>query len=306
MTNCDSWETLELRRNFQRRSHSSRRFGSRREPPPAPQPPRAGTSPKIRPGRRHPTIERRHADRDLADAFGGGPLRLDRGGQPVDVPLDRLDAVLLNSQMARSIKPKGSYHRLVLRNGARLTVTSVAADRKTVTAKSLFGEVVRIPLTELANLTTLGGQAIYLSDLKPLRYESKPFLGLSWPLVPDRSVSGGDLRLGGGTYDKGIGLHSACSTTYAVPDGAVRFEAMIGLDEDTGRRGSVSMRIRSGDRIVFEDGKIMGRNATREVRVPLGPSDREITIEIGFGDGGDVQDDLDLGHARFVVTPRSQ
>jgi hypothetical protein len=235
-----------------------------------------------------------------------GAVQFDRGGSKIEVPIIQIDALLLNSQLTRASKASGVYRRLILRNGARLTVTSVTADSETLTVKLPYQDGVRIPIRELAMLMTFRGPGVYLSDLKPVRYESKPFLAVNWPLVADRSVSGGDLRLGDGTYDKGIGLHSACSVTYAVPPGAMRFEAIVGLNEDTGRRGSVSLRIRSGGRTLFEDGEVTGRRPPREVRAPLGPNDREITIEIGFGRGGDVQDDVDLGDARFVVPPRRQ
>src|SRR5947209_2433060 len=58
-----------------------------------------------------------------------------------------------------------------------------------------------------------------------------------------RSVAGGDLRLGGGTYDKGSGMHSRSRATYAVPAGATRFEAVVGLDEVSGRSGGVQIQL---------------------------------------------------------------
>jgi hypothetical protein len=233
----------------------------------------------------------------------GGPLRLDRGGQAAEIPLERIDAILLDSQLARITRPKGIYRQIVLRNGARLTVTSVFGNGKTLTTKTVLGESIQIPTSELAALNTLGGPAVYLSEMKPLRYESTPYLGVAWPLMTDRSVRGNDLRLGGGCYEKGLGLHSACTATYAIPSGAIRFECIAGLDEETGKRGSIVLRIKTNSRTLVNDLELAGGDASRELRFPLTPADKELIIEVGFGRGGDVQDDIDLVDARFVVSP---
>jgi hypothetical protein len=231
-----------------------------------------------------------------------GPLRLEVGGQTVDVPRERLDALLFSSELARSAKPREAYHRLTLQNGTRLSLTQVSANGETLSGTTLFRELVRIPWSEVAALNTLGGAAVYLSDLKPLRYEARPFLGVKWPVVVDRSVAGGDLRLGGGTFDRGIGLHSACVLTYSVPKQSLRFEATIGLDEETGRRGSVTIQVSAdGRRLLDPVLEIDGSDAPRELRLALPAGTKELAIEVGFSRGGDIQDHLNLAEARFIV-----
>ena len=59
----------------------------------------------------------------------------------------------------------------------------------------------------------------------------------------DGSAAGLDLRLAGSTYDKGIGLHSHSRLSYAVPRDCRRFEALVGLDDRAGRRGSGRIRV---------------------------------------------------------------
>ncbi|AMV35491.1 NPCBM/NEW2 domain protein [Pirellula sp. SH-Sr6A] len=46
----------------------------------------------------------------------------------------------------------------------------------------------------------------------------------------NKSVSGEALRVAGQTYERGIGTHSTSVITYALPDGALRFQATAGLD----------------------------------------------------------------------------
>lgn len=46
----------------------------------------------------------------------------------------------------------------------------------------------------------------------------------------DKSVNGGPLRVGGKNYDNGLGTHSTCVLTYDLPEGALRFTSLAGLD----------------------------------------------------------------------------
>src|SRR5437588_568541 len=85
--------------------------------------------------------------------------------------------------------------------------------------------------------------AAYLSDLKPLHYEHKPFVGGAWPLVNDGSVTGHELRLAGSTFDKGLGLHSESRVTYALSGKYQWFEARVGLDPERGKKGRVRIRV---------------------------------------------------------------
>jgi hypothetical protein len=233
-----------------------------------------------------------------------GPLRIESNGQVFDVPRDRIESIVLNSELARIPKPAGKYWRMVLNNGARLSLVSVTSDSVSIFGKTLFGETVRFPLAELAVMSGMGGPAVYLSDLKPLRYEHTPYLGVHWPLAVDRSVAGNELRMAGGTFDKGLGLHSACEVTYVVPPNAKRFEALVGLDEFTGRRGAVLLDVKADGRsLQSKPLALSGRNPPRELRLPLPSGCKELTIRVDFGPGGDVQDHVDLADARILVAP---
>src|SRR5439155_2426063 len=106
------------------------------------------------------------------------------------------------------------------------------------------------------------GKAVYLSDLKPTVYEHRPFLDVRWPYEMDRSVAGNELRLGGSTYDKGIGLHSESRLSFTLNGQYRRFEALVGLDDRTGQGGRVLVR-------VLVDGR------------PKGDNDKELTSAAG-------------------------
>lgn len=233
-----------------------------------------------------------------ASAFaGGGPLRLDSA----DVGRDRIDAILFNSELARPRKVRGPYRQLVLRNGARLSLKSAALRGGELDGTTLSGAAVRVPLAEVAALNTYQGKAVYLSDGPPKRYDHTPYLGTHWPFAADRSTAGSDLRLGGGTFDKGVGLHSECRATYAVPAGALRFEALVGLDEFAGRTGAVRVAVEADGKPLAPPVDLAAGDTSKEFRLALPRGAKELTLVVEFGRGGGVQDHVDWADARFII-----
>src|SRR5262249_47929596 len=132
-------------------------------------------------------------------------------------------------------------------------------DGQTLTGKTLFGAAVSIPAKDLVALYVFQGRAVYLSDLKPRRYEHTPYLDVAWPYVADGSVAGRMLRVGGSVYDKGLGLHSASRLTYDLAGGYRRFEALVGLDDRSGRGGSARVQVLLDGKATAFDREVTGR-----------------------------------------------
>jgi NPCBM/NEW2 domain len=231
-----------------------------------------------------------------------GPLRLDVAGQEVAVPRDRVQGLVFSTELAKPAKPRSAYRQIVLLNGARLSVRTVELVGDDLRATTLAGAAVRIPLRSVAAINVFQSRAVYLSDLKPLNYEHLPYLGVSWPLGVGQSAAGGDLRLGGGTYDKGIGVHSRGRITYALPTGAKRFETVVGLDDLTGRSGSVQVQVLADGRPLLDSPlDLTGTDPPRTLRLALPPAAHELTLTVDFGRGGDVQDNVDWADARVIT-----
>src|SRR5262249_43111537 len=163
---------------------------------------------------------------------------------------------------------------------------------------TVFGARLRVSLREVAALDLYQGRAVYLSDLKPSKYAYRPYLDATWPHTLDGNVAEHDLRLGGSTYDKGVGLHSHSRLSYRLSGAYRRFEALVGLDERDGRAGRVRIR-------VLADGEaLVDRERTlRDGPLPISISVegvRELTLEVDFGRDADVQDVVDWVDARLV------
>jgi hypothetical protein len=240
-------------------------------------------------------------------AVDGDTVEVEANRKKSRAKLGQVAAIALSSDLANALRPKGVYARLVLSDtprapGGRLSLTAAhCADGKTLRGKTVFGARVRVPLGRVLALDLYGGRAVYLSDLKPSKYDYRPYLDERWPWCANRSVTGRDLRLGGSTYDKGIGMHSHSLLTYRLGGAYQRFEALVGLDDLDGRRGKARVR-------VLADGKPLALPAKGELTAAGGPlainvkvaGVKELTLEVGWGADGLVQGVVNWADARLI------
>jgi hypothetical protein len=211
--------------------------------------------------------------------------------------------VAFNTELADALRPKGPYAHLILRDsqpgrGGRLSVTSFSADETALTATTVFGARLRAPLRDIASFDPQHDHFVYLSDLKESKYTFQPFLDAAWPLARDGNAAGHDLLLAGSTYAKGIGMHSHSRLSYRLSGGYRRLEALAGLDDKDGRGGSVRLRVWADGATLWERAVTSGDGA---VPVSLNIKGvRELTLEVDFGDAGDVRDVVNWADARLV------
>jgi hypothetical protein len=236
------------------------------------------------------------------------------GGNAREVDRKDLAAIGFNPRFSRARKPKGPYAHLVLTDGTRLDVTEPAVKGNALVAKAVCGPqnkndqpkelTIEIPLSKIVALDVLQGAATYLSDLKPKKAEVAGFLGDGWPWVADRSVRGQPLRLltkeGESTLDKGLGTHAKTVLIYDLAGKFSRFEASVGLDAATGKRGRADVRVLLDDKEVGSaELKALAAGVAVPVKVDVRGA-KELTLVVDFGPTGDVQADVNWGDARLV------
>lgn len=115
----------------------------------------------------------------------------------------------------------------------------------------------------------------------------------------DGAGDGGPLRLGGTTYDKGLGVHARSEVTVDLNGAYDRFAAETGIDEEKPDKGSVVFE-------VLGDGEVLARSAV------LGPADaphafdvdvsgvRQLTLRVTDGGDGIDSDHGDWADARLL------
>jgi len=148
-------------------------------------------------------------------------------------------------------------------------------------------------------LQTLGGDAVYLSDLESSGYRHVPYLERTWDYGVDRSVGGGPLRVGGKRYLKGLGMHSTSRLSFALPEGMRRFAASLAIDDDADGRGSVTFRVFVDKEERYRSEVIRGGQPPVPMEVDVSGGS-QLSLIVDFADHGDEQDHADWLNARLV------
>jgi NPCBM/NEW2 domain len=236
-------------------------------------------------------------------------------GKSVEVEVDKkvrsagihqVAAVALSTDLADRLTPKGAYAHIVLSAtehspGGRLTLLSAQVTDGVLRGKTAFGAIVRVPVERVLALDVFNGKTVSLADMKPSKYEYVPYLDEQWPWTLDGTVTGGDLRLGGSSYSRGIGMHSTSRLTWKLDGDYTRFEAVVGLDDRDGAHGSVRIRVLADGKPI--EGSTLGplthQDGPRTLSVNIA-SAKELTLEVDHGAGGPVQDVVDWVDVRLV------
>jgi len=240
------------------------------------------------------------------NALKGGAVEVELDKKTTTVKWAQVALIALSTELADRTQPKGAHARVALAAtdtspGGRFTLTSASSDGETLSGKTAFGASLSVPVERVAALDVVGGKAVYLSGLKTSSYEYRPFLDEKWPWAAGSTVTGRDLRLGGSTYDEGVGTHASSTLTYDLAGAYRRFEALAGLDDLEGQKGRARVR-------VLVDGKAadLGKTTilTRQtgpitVSVPVAGA-KSLALEVEALEDGPVQAVVNWADARLV------
>ncbi len=85
----------------------------------------------------------------------------------------------------------------------------------------------------------------------------------------NKSVGGNPLRLGGKTYARGIGTHSPGEFRLRLDGAPARFRALVGIDDESGPRGTVEFRVQADKKVLWTSGVMKGGQPPKPVDVDL-------------------------------------
>lgn len=109
-----------------------------------------------------------------------------------------------------------------------------------------------------------------------------------------RSVDGNPLRIGGTTFEHGVGTHARSVLYVHLGGRAESFEAMVGVDDEVAARGSVEFHIYGDGVRRWRSGVMRGGDAARPVRVALEGVGTAVLMVTPTGDG------IDYDHANWA------
>ncbi|MFH1266352.1 MAG: NPCBM/NEW2 domain-containing protein [Planctomycetota bacterium] len=226
-------------------------------------------------------------------------IRLETAVGPVDLEIHRTQTLVFNPALVQAPQRQGVHAVAGFRDGSRLVGDRLVVGEESLKIDLSGGHTWTAAPGDLVSLQPLGGRVTYLSDLKADGYRHVPFLDLEWTYQTDRNCSGGMLRSGGRLYLKGLGIHSAARLSYLLAKPCDRFQAELGIDDDTAGLGSVRFR-------VFVDGEekhtsdtIRGGTPPVPVSVDLAGAKR-LDLIVDFADRAGEQDHANWLDARLV------
>lgn len=229
-------------------------------------------------------------ERSVKLQVGPKPLEIDRGG----VVAVGFDPKLLDYPL-----PKTVFLEATLGDGSRLGLATIELADGTIEATTRFGKRIRFPISELARLQARSRSVVYLSERSPARAQYEEYVGPTLPYRADRAVDGQPIRLGGQTYDRGIGTQSRTFLAYRIEPGDRRFQATIGVDERAGPLGSVVFRVFVDRRECFKSPAMTDRDPPKALDIDL-TGGKILILVTEFGERGNVRDLADWAEARII------
>jgi hypothetical protein len=218
----------------------------------------------------------------------------------VDIPRQGVVAIGFDPKLVRYKRPEGVYIECTFTDGSRLALTDVRVDQGHILGTTRFGMRVRPPINALWRIRVRSDSVVYLSERSAAADQYTGYLGrhpetfgidTTWDKHP--------LRVAGQPYDRGLGMLPRTFVAYRLEPRDRRFQALVGLDDLAGDKGSVVFRVLIDNREKFVSQPLTKRDAP--VMVDLDVSGAKVLILVAeFGEGGHVQDSADWIEARLI------
>src|SRR5262249_25500077 len=218
---------------------------------------------------------------------------------PIKLDLSKVVAVGFDSSLVVYPKPAGDYFELTSSDGSRLGGSQARIEQGQVVATTRFGAPIKLPLGDLVHIHARSKSIVYLSEREPAAVRYVGYVGPTRPLRKDSSVEGHPLRLGGQTYDRGLGMQSRTLVAYRLAPGDRRFQALVGLDDRAGPLGSVVFRVLVDDQERFASSPLSARDIPKMIDLDVTGA-KVLILLTEFGERGEVRDFADWVEARII------
>lgn len=116
----------------------------------------------------------------------------------------------------------------------------------------------------------------------------------------NRTVDGNPLTIAGKTFEHGLGTHADSYLSIDV-NGATRFTAVVGADDETDRPGSVEFIVIGDNEVLYRSGVLRKGDAGKAVDLPLAGV-KQLTLQVAGGADGIDFDHANWADATFIYT----
>ncbi len=122
------------------------------------------------------------------------------------------------------------------------------------------------------------------------------------PALAGKSIEGQPLKLGGTTYPHGIGTHARSDMLIDLHGAAIRFLAMVGVDDEKTETGSVGFVVMVDGKRAASSGRLRGGDKPKLLSVDLKGA-RKLILRVTDGGDGIDSDHGDWAGAMLVLAP---
>jgi NPCBM/NEW2 domain/Carboxypeptidase regulatory-like domain len=214
------------------------------------------------------------------------------------IGLNRLIGIIM-AKADESAPNDSMYESVVLVNDDQISGKLIALEAKELHLQTLAGTDVRLPIDQIAKITTRNGRLTYLSDLKPTRVEQTPYFDRLLEYRVDKSLTGKPITLADGTYPHGISVHSRCVLTYDLGGRFDEFRTKVGFLLPEGKIGEAAIRVVADGKTLYENPDAKGDQQPADLKLKVAGA-HELSLEVDYGKNDDVGDRIAWANARLL------
>jgi hypothetical protein len=162
-----------------------------------------------------------------------------------------------------------------------------------------WGDELDLSRNIIHRMSILNGRMQLLQDLPPVEVVETPFLDHMLHWQAGRSLTGGGLRIGQTSYQKGLCLHSRTKLTWELNGDYERFQCDLGLQHPEGEKGNAAVRITADGAELFVAEEVTATDDPRLLDLDL-TGRGQLTLEVDFGRNMHIGDHVVFGNARLL------
>lgn len=220
-------------------------------------------------------------------------IEFDLDGDAIPVPRQRVRGIEFATR--RAARPLAVVTE---QNGNRWNARQVEMDDSTLSLETVSGVAMHLPVDSIQGIDYSVDRLRYLSDLDPSLVQHTPFFDVAWQYRRDSNLKGEAITLGKKSYAKGLAIHSRTILEFPLEEGFARFEADVGIEDSAGPYGDAMVTF-TVDRQPVQELRVRSGESPKKVRFSVADGKR-LGINVDYGNGFDMGDEVILGNARIV------
>ena len=235
----------------------------------------------------------------LIDELDEQGLTFDQDGELKVLPAAQVHGVLLASPPFEPDIDAWITSRLTLSDGSLISGNLAALTDGQLDMQLGEGMKIDLAWNQVRRLTIESDLLHYLSDLEPTQAETEAIYALPRTWKRDLNVRGNALRLGQDRFEKGLGVASGTTLTFANDASYTLFTATIGIDAQRSPAGDCAFVIRAGKEELFRE-RLRSTDPAKFIKLEV-EDIQALTLTVEPASGGlDLSDDANWAEACFL------